>query len=341
MFIVGLKVPSASANSTQLLEVVAHFPGYYLLRFYVLLDVMRVRTRLFGMSANQGASGFASLRPLATLALVVGSLLASSATVTAQDERDTATARALFEQGVELADKGDWSGAADRFERSDKLRHSPVVAYNLANAWVELGRLVEAAEVLRQIDKDPGAKPDVKKDARALLAQLEPKIATLVVEVQSNPPPDDVRVNDRPLPEAALGVPTPIDPGSVVVTVNDGNQVLWTKRVEVTPGGTERITITLPKQQVEAAPAVVPTPRETAERAHDPAAADPYDDADLVDDEDREFYEEPWVWVGAGVVVAVGVVAAVLLASGGDDDESDEIPVTGTRLTPPTITVRP
>ena len=54
------------------------------------------------MSANQGAPGFASLRPLATLALVLGSLLASSATVAAQDERDTATARSLFEQGVEL-----------------------------------------------------------------------------------------------------------------------------------------------------------------------------------------------------------------------------------------------
>jgi len=273
----------------------------------------------------------------------LGLLLASSAIGFAQDERETATARALFEQGVVLADKGDWAGAADRFERSDKLRHSPVVAYNLANAWVELGRLVEAAEVLRQIDKDPAAKPDIKKDARALLTQLEPRIATLVVEVQSSPPPDEVRVNDRPLPEEALGVPTPIDPGSVVVTVTDGGNVLWTKRVEVTPGGMERITITLPKQ-AEPAPAVVPTPRETAERAQEPQpAADAYDDGDLVDDDDRAFYEEPWVWVGAGAVVVAGVVVAVLLASsgGGGDDSDGTIPVTGTCLEPCMISVTP
>lgn len=261
----------------------------------------------------------------------------------AQDERDTATARALFEQGVELAAKGDWAGAADRFERSEKLRHSPVVSYNLANAWVELGRLVEAAEVLRQIDKDPAAKPDVKANAQALLTQLQPRIATLVVEVESKPPPKDVRVNDRPFPEEAIGVPTPIDPGTVVVTVaDDQGNVLWTKRTEVTPGGSERITITLPKPQP--APTVVPTPRETAQRAQgQPTAVDAYDDGDLVDRGDRAFYEEPWVWVGAGVVIAAGVVVAILLASSGDDPQTPgDVPTPGTmRLTPGTITVSP
>lgn len=282
---------------------------------------------------------------LATLAFTAAplALTASAGVAHAQDEHDTATARSLFEQGVALADKGDWTGAADRFERSDKLRHSPVVAYNLANAWVELGRLVEAAELLRQLEKDQSAKEGVKKDARALLAQLEPRIATLVVEIESRTPPNDVRVNDRPFPEEAIGVPTPIDPGSVVVTVTDAKgTVLWTKRAEVTPGGQERITITLPK--AEAAPATtpaVPTPQETAQRAQEPAA-DPYDDGDFVDDEDKAFYEEPWVWVTTGVVVAAGVVVAVLIASGGDTEEpSGEVPITGSRLNPGTITVSP
>lgn len=285
------------------------------------------------------------MRLVATLALAV-TPLALAATVQvahAQDERDTATARSLFEQGVELAAAGDWAGAADRFERSERLRHSPVVAYNLANAWVELGRLVEAAELLRQIEKEETAKPGVKKDARTLLSQLEPRIATLVVEVESQPPPKDVRVNDRPLPEAAIGVPTPIDPGSVVVTVTDPKGiVLWSKRVEVTPGGQERITITMPKTP-EPAPAIVPTPRETAKRSQEPQpAADAYDDGDLVDDGDKAFYEEPWVWVGAGVAVAAGVVIAVLLASGSDDPDAPAEPtVNGSRLNPGTITVAP
>jgi len=308
--------------------VVAQFAGYYLLRR--LLTPVRLP--------------LATLRLVATLALAIAPLAriaTAPAVAYAQDERDTATSRALFEQGVELAAKGDWAGAADRFERSERLRHSPVVAYNLANAWVELGRLVEAAELLRKIEKEETAKAGVKKDARTLLSQLEPRIATLVVEVESQPPPKDVRVNDRPLPEAAIGVPTPIDPGSVLVTVTDPKGiVLWSKRVEVTPGGQERITITMPK---EAAPIVVPTPRETAQRSQEPQpAADAYDDGDRVDDEDKAFYEEPWVWVGAGVVVAAGVVIAVLLASSGDDPEAPAEPtVNGSRLNPGTITVAP
>jgi hypothetical protein len=296
----------------------------------------RLLTRLGFRRANHSLSNAASvLGLLATLALaaVPLALTASAGVAHAQDEHDTATARSLFEQGVELADKGDWAGAADRFERSDKLRHSPVVAYNLANAWVELGRLVEAAELLRQIEKDEAAKAGVKKDARSLLSQLEPRIATLVVEVESQPPPKDVRVNDRPLPQEAIGVPTPIDPGSVVVTVTDdkGN-VLWSKRAEVIPGGQERITITLPKQSTEPAPAPVPTPQETARRAQEPQpAADPYDDGDFVDDDDKAFYEEPWVWVGAGAVVAAGIVVAILLAGGGDSDEpSGDVATPGT-----------
>lgn len=285
------------------------------------------------------------MRLVATLAFALTplALTVTAEVAHAQDERDTATARSLFEQGVELADKADWAGAADRFERSDRLRHSPVVAYNLANAWVELGRLVEAAELLRQIEKEEGAKAGVKRDARTLLAQLEPRIATLVVEVESQPPPKDVRVNDRPFPEEAMGVPTPIDPGAVVVTVtDDSGHVLWSKHVEVTPGGKERITITMPKPAVQPA-VVVPTPTETARRGREPQpAADAYDDGDLVDDEDKAFYEEPWVWVGAGVVVAAGVLVAVLVASGGDDPtEPGEVPVSGSRLNPGTITVTP
>ena len=247
----------------------------------------------------------------------------------AQSERDSATARALFEQGVELSEQSDWAGAADRFARSNELRRSPVVAFNLASAWVELGKLVEASEVLRQVEKDPGAKPKLKKDARALLARLEPRIGTLVVTVESGQQADEVRLNDRALPQAALGVPTPVDPGSVEITVIGGGERLWTKRVEVLPGGTQRVTIELPEAGAPpppSEPVVAPTPRQTA-------AAAPKDSSKVARtreprDDSGSVWGSPWLWAGAGAVVVAGVVVAVVLASGGS--ASSEAPIVGT-----------
>jgi hypothetical protein len=283
------------------------------------------------------------LRLVASLAIAIGGLASSAH---AEDAQQSAAARALFEQGIVLADKSDWKGAADRFERSNELRPSPVVAYNLANAWVELGRLVEASEVLKQIEKDSTAKPQVKKNARSLLLQLEPRIGTLVVSVEAHRAPKEVLVNDRPLPEAAIGVPTPIDPGSVVVTVMDGQNVLWTKRIDVAPGGEQRVTIELPKTQASEPASVVvpvvPTPRETAERAstEPPARRTAPTDSD---ESDRAFYEEPWVWVGVGVVVVAGVLTGVLLAISSDDDgtqvQMPTNPIGGSRLQPEIIEV--
>jgi hypothetical protein len=253
--------------------------------------------------------------------------VAPSRTV-AQDERDSATARALFEQGVELARQSDWAGAADRFARSNDLRRSPVVAYNLAAAWIELGRLVEAAELLRQIERDPGAKPKLKKDARERLEQLEPRLATLVVTVESERKPEEVRVNDRALPEAALGVPTPVDPGTVEITVVGGGAVLWSKQVEVLPGGSQRVTIELPTPSTQPAPepTVAPTPRATA-AALSPEVRSPALDDTTQTDESGTLWEEPWLWIGVAIVVA-GTVTVVLLASSGGSSTED--PIVGT-----------
>ena len=264
---------------------------------------------------------------LRTLLMACGALAALSALpapAAAQSERDSATARALFEQGVELADQSDWMGAADRFARSNELRRSPVVGFNLASAWVELGKLVEASEMLRQVEKDPTAKPKLKKDARALLARLEPRIGTLVVTVEPERETDEVRLNDRALPLAALGVPTPVDPGIGEISVIGSGTVLWTKRVEVLPGGAQRITIELPQTAPPPPPeppATAPTPRETAAAApleSDPGPAQPRDEG-----ESDSVWEEPWLWVGIGAVVVAGTVLAIALAAGGDDSREE------------------
>ena len=70
------------------------------------------------------------------------------------DPARDASARELFEQGVALAERGDWVAAEDRFRRALSLRNSSVIAYNLASALCEQGKLVEASELLHRVLAD-------------------------------------------------------------------------------------------------------------------------------------------------------------------------------------------
>jgi hypothetical protein len=265
-----------------------------------------------------------SLR-LGTLSLLVGAaLLGGAPAAHAQDERDSASARALFEEGVKLAKVPDWTQAADRFERSLELRRSPVVAWNLATAWIELGRLVEASELLREIVRDEKAKKPLKKDAEKVLAEIEPRIGKLTVSVaKGSEPPPEVRVDDRALAPASIGAAMPADPGQTRVTaLRDGN-IVFDQTVTIASGGSQTVEIALralgPKPTP--APVVVPTPEETARSAprEEPApyAEEPYEEPE----ESDSIFESPIFWVAAGVLVAGGVVTAVLVASSSDTTE--------------------
>ena len=88
-------------------------------------------------------------------ALALGALLAapsiasaqspSTATADAAASGDDATARALFEEGRQAWDAGDYPRAADRWERAFNLSGRPELLYNLGNARFALHQL-DAAE---------------------------------------------------------------------------------------------------------------------------------------------------------------------------------------------------
>src|SRR5882672_1974841 len=76
----------------------------------------------------------------------------SSAPISAEA---TDQARQLFNEGLALVEHEDWAGAEERFRRVLALRSSHVVSYNLASALTHLERLVESAELLRGVARDP------------------------------------------------------------------------------------------------------------------------------------------------------------------------------------------
>jgi hypothetical protein len=220
---------------------------------------------------------------------------------------ETATARALFREGVELADGRRWVEAADRFERVLAIRWSSAAAYNLAGALTELGRLVEACEGYRAVIRHDGAPAKMRAEARRALSRLEGRLGSLRVDVTGDPTGVEVHVDGLPLPRAAWGVSVPTNPGPHVIVATRAGRELGHTEVLLGTGGPLHDAVVLH------APPAAPSPGAVA------AAYDPTGDADGgagpqgKPGDDPPITETWWFWTGAGVV-ATTAVAVLLIA---------------------------
>lgn len=243
---------------------------------------------------------------LAVLALILGTLR-----VAAQDDpAHSASARTLFEEGVQLAEHGQWRDATDRFRRALSLRDSAVIRFNLASALTELDQVVEASELFRELLRTPGVDAAVQAQAQERLAQATPRIAKLEVQVANAVAGSHVELDGRPLPPALVGVAMPVDPAKHSARlVRDGRE-LAVEELELGPGESGTVTLA----------ATVPSPEQTAERAvHRPSTlvltkVGPGPRQDSSDTSKRK--KRMWWGLGSGAValIAGAVIAGVLLA---------------------------
>lgn len=206
------------------------------------------------------------------------------AALSAQDaeaEDVTAEARALFEEGLELADAGDWERAVHRFRRALDLREATPVRYNLAMSLAHMGRMVEALAELERVLADPSIGDDVRAPATALRDALRSRLGGLVVEVVGDHEGTVVTVDGRPW--EALGFAAPADPGIRVVRLLRGTTQLDVAEADVPTGDVARVTLEVPRE----------VPAGALEGDAPPAEAGGSDDG--------------WIW---GVVIGLVVVAA-------------------------------
>ncbi len=248
----------------------------------------------------------------ASMARLLFSLLLASVCVsgaTAQtapegtDER--ALARSLFHQGLECLDAEDFQCAAERFARSQELRPSPVVAYNLASALARIGQVVRAAELLRWVRRSD-ANEQVKTAAATLLQQVTPRVASWTLQTTGSPEGATFYLDDRALPEQAVGVRAPVDPGEHRVDARRNGETVATVEFSVTEGGRVPVSIEVP-------PPPVPTPEELAAQAGEPRVItvvreDPAQQA-------AERAHRRRVRRGAIIGAALAVVAAVVIVA--------------------------
>jgi hypothetical protein len=231
-------------------------------------------------------------------------------------QADVERARALFNEGVALVDRGEWAEAEARFRAALELRPSPVIAYNLASTLEAQGEYVEASELLHDVLAEPDLPQELRIASSDKLAAVLPRIAHLTLVLSGASSEATVALDGRQLSARALSEPLPLDPGRhEVVARGVGGEARAS--VEASEGESLEVELVLPVPSAAQVAAM-------ASEGQEPTRAD-----------DVARRRRRWIWP---VVAGVAVVAAVVATSVALTRDGTEAPVQGT-FPPGVITV--
>ncbi len=273
------------------------------------------------------------------LASVPGFALAQDDTSAAE----TAAARSLAIDGLKLAQAGNCSEAIDKLERSEKLRHSPIVLGKLGECLVNLGRLVEGTEALRRMLREPlppeptPALQQAYERAQAALDASKPRLAGLTIKVKA---PSDakvaVTVDGEPVPPAVVGVELPADPGEHVIEATAPGYLKASTRARMAPGEKSQVSLELerdpnappPGAEADAEKASPATDQPPASRADSHAREGMSFDSDAVPPE-QPSNAPAYIAYGVGAVglgMGIGFGLAAMSAKNDLDCKNDLCP---------------
>ncbi|GAB4205875.1 MAG: hypothetical protein OHK0013_22030 [Sandaracinaceae bacterium] len=220
----------------------------------------------------------------------------------AQRASEAVLAREQFRAGVQAAQEERWHDAADAFQRSYELSPRPLTLLNLAGAYAQTGRLVEAVEAYRMfLMERQGVSARMRADAEAQLADIEPRVPRARISVLGIQEGDVVRLDEYELSTASLEQPLPVNPGAHTVALErEGHEPI----VVTFEGRESDVTAVLVDAR---APEPAPDERGTTGLGRGSVAPP---------SPGRSIVEEPAFWIVVGsVLVAGGVVTGVVLGT--------------------------
>jgi len=148
-------------------------------------------------------------------------------TLTISESERKASARAAFQEGMELQAQKSFAEALGRFQFAQRTFEAPTHLLHIAQCLVATGKLVEAYEAYETLTRGEIAKDapqpfrDAAETGRKELTELRPRIPTLRIEVR--PAPSTMRnlvvlMNGRPVPIEVIGIARPVNPGVYRIT---------------------------------------------------------------------------------------------------------------------------
>ncbi len=150
--------------------------------------------------------------------------------------QDAATAQALFEEGRSLVQQQQYEKACPKFAESQRLGPASGTLLNLGECYAKLGKTASAWAAFKEAipAAHSAGQADREQFARERVAEIEPKLVRLSVDVTRPPAPQLVVKRDGvALGEAAWGTPVPVDPGAHVIEASAPGKTTWKTTVEV------------------------------------------------------------------------------------------------------------
>jgi tetratricopeptide (TPR) repeat protein len=226
------------------------------------------------------------------LAFLAAPAAAQESAPAESEPAETTEARTLFYEGVEASRARDWAVAEERFVRAYELLPRAETLFNLAGARMRAGKLVDAIMDYREFMNT--APPELiaqwGAEVRAAISALEGRIARVTIRVRGLDAGDVVELDDRELAAAELGTAIAIDPGTHRVIARRDGRIVAEQRATIGEGAHSEIDIVM----VQTRDVAVPRPE-----------TEPEDDG-------VSFFESPWTWTIAGLLLAGGATALVL-----------------------------
>ncbi len=201
-------------------------------------------------------------------ALIVASalLVAPARRALAQEPsaQDYVTARALYNEGLGLEERGDRDGALVRFRGAWSSMRTPRTGYAYARSLARAGQLVEAFDVASAtvaLPESPNEPPGVKEDRAAsqkLAMELRGRIPSVRIVVRGAPAGArvEVRVDGAIVPADAIGLARKVDPGQRRIAISTNGGPATESVVALAEGEDRVVTVDAPPtpRPVETAP---------------------------------------------------------------------------------------
>jgi hypothetical protein len=168
----------------------------------------------------------------------------------AQPAQSADTAQARFEAAQKKYIAGDHGAALGLFREALAGTGSPNARLYVARCLRELGQLPEAYKEMRETARDAGQRAatekryvDTQRAAEAELAQLEAKVARVVVTLPGDASGAEVRIGGQPVPVEQLGQPVATTPGEVTVEATAPGKPAWSKTISIAAGGEQTVEV--------------------------------------------------------------------------------------------------
>jgi tetratricopeptide (TPR) repeat protein len=200
-----------------------------------------------------------------SLLSLLGALLLCASSAVAQDAEIRTAARDLATQGAQAFEAGDYAQASDFFRRAHELVPAPSIALLRARSLAKLGKLLEAIDIYEQTarfklpDDAPEAYLQAVDTARSEMEEVRqrlPRLKLMLIGVTSNEPVQ-VSIDDKPTPEALLGVERPINPGQHRIEARVAGQIRATRELGMVEGQSYQVELDVRPAEPAPKPTVV------------------------------------------------------------------------------------